>query len=83
VNLGYRNSRRASRELDALVAFRREVAGDASAHRLEADLLDAFGLIASQPRIGFRRPDLTTRPYRFWLKHDYWIVYRVPPCGSR
>jgi plasmid stabilization system protein ParE len=36
-----------------------------------------FDLIASQPRIGFRRPDLSGRPYRFWLKQGYWIVYRL------
>jgi plasmid stabilization system protein ParE len=77
VNLGYRLSRRASREFDAIVDYRRRVAGDASARRLEADLIDAFGLIASQPGMGSRRPDLTMRRYRFWLKHDYWIIYRL------
>jgi plasmid stabilization system protein ParE len=78
VKLGYRLSRRASREFDAIIDYRRGVAGDASAKQLEADLLDAFGLIASQPGMGFRRPDLTMRPYRFWLKQGYWIVYRLP-----
>jgi plasmid stabilization system protein ParE len=78
VKFGYRLSRRASREFDAIIDYRRGVAGDASARRLETDLLDAFGLIASQPGMGFRRPDLTMRPYRFWLKHDYWIVDRLP-----
>jgi plasmid stabilization system protein ParE len=77
VNLGYRISRRAGREFDVIIDYRREVAGDAGARRLEADLVNAFGLIASQPRIGFRRADLTKRPYRFWLKHGYWIVYRL------
>jgi plasmid stabilization system protein ParE len=78
VKLGYRLSPRASREFDAIIDYRRKVAGDANAERLEADLIDAFGLIASHPEMGFRRPDLTMRPYRFWLKHGYWIVYRLP-----
>jgi plasmid stabilization system protein ParE len=68
VNPAYRLSRRASREIDTIIDYRREVAGDDSAQRLEADLIAAFDLIASQPRIGFRRPDLSARPYRFWLK---------------
>jgi plasmid stabilization system protein ParE len=47
------------------IDHRRQVAGDASTQKLEADLLDAFGLIASQPKIGSRRPDLSARAYRF------------------
>jgi hypothetical protein len=35
VKLGYRLSRRASRELDAIIDYRRGVAGDASAKQLE------------------------------------------------
>jgi plasmid stabilization system protein ParE len=50
------------------VNYRRLVAGDASARKLETDLTDAFRLIAGQPRIGRERRDLTTRRYRFWHK---------------
>jgi plasmid stabilization system protein ParE len=77
VSFGYRLSRRASREFDAIVDYRRRVAGDLSAQRLEADLIGAFGLVASQPTIGPRRPDLTPRPYRFCFKRGYWVVYRL------
>ena len=77
MSLGYRLSRRVSREFDAVIDFRRQVAGDDHAQALEADLITAFGLVASHPRIGPRRPDLTKRPYRFWLKEGYRIVYRL------
>jgi plasmid stabilization system protein ParE len=82
VSLSYRLSPRASREFDAIVDYRRRVAGESNAQRLEADLIEAFGLIASQPRMGSRRPDLTPRPYRFWLKQGYWIIYR-PRSGGQ
>jgi plasmid stabilization system protein ParE len=49
---------------------------------LEADLIDAFGLIASQPEIGSKRPDLPARPYRFWFKQRYWIVYQLRGTAS-
>lgn len=79
---GYRLSRRASREFDAIIDYRRQVAGDASAQKLEADLIDAFGLIASQPKIGSQRPDLSARAYRFWFKQGYWIVYQLRGTAS-
>ena len=79
---GYRLSRRASREFDAIIHYRRQVAGDARAQKLEADLIGAFGLIASQPEVGSQRPDLSTRPYRFWFKQGYWIIYQLRGTAS-
>lgn len=38
-------------------------------------LEDAFVLLASRPRIGHARADLTDRPLKFWSVYSYLIVY--------
>lgn len=43
--------------------------------RVVAEILDAARTLAASPRIGHRRPDLTTRPLRFHLVRDYLIGY--------
>ena len=73
----YELSRRAAREFDRIIDYRREVAGYQNARKLEADLLRAFDLIGDNPGIGRYRPDLTSKPFRFWLRENYWIVYRL------
>jgi plasmid stabilization system protein ParE len=37
-----------------------------SADRVESELYKACTLLASKPYAGHSRPDLTTRPVRFW-----------------
>jgi plasmid stabilization system protein ParE len=75
--LSYELSRRAEREFDRIIEYRRQVAGVRVARKLEADLLKAFELIGVNPGFGRNRPDLTSKPFRFWLRENYWIVYRL------
>jgi plasmid stabilization system protein ParE len=46
-----------------------------AARRVREDILDAIRRLVSFPQQGHRRPDLTTRPLRFWLVHSYLIAY--------
>jgi plasmid stabilization system protein ParE len=39
------------------------------------DLESAVNLLANNPLIGHQRPDLSSRPTRFWLVHSYLIAY--------
>ena len=55
----------------------RSRSGAASAARLNADLKSALVTNASHPLIGTTRRDLTGRPYRFWRKGVYWIIYEI------
>jgi plasmid stabilization system protein ParE len=48
----------------------------AAADQLEADIYAAFGLLAENPRLGHKRPDLTDEPVRFWpVRGNYLVVY--------
>jgi antitoxin ParD1/3/4/toxin ParE1/3/4 len=46
-----------------------------AADRIEAEIRDSFGQLAEFPAQGHRRPDLTTRPLRFWRVRSYLIAY--------
>jgi plasmid stabilization system protein ParE len=49
------------------------------ADRVEQAIYDACGFIAQGPLRGHTRPDLTTRPLRFWTLSrypNYTVVYR-------
>jgi len=39
-------------------------------------LLEAFDLLARNPRIGHTRKDLTDQPVLFWPVEDYLILYK-------
>jgi antitoxin ParD1/3/4/toxin ParE1/3/4 len=47
-----------------------------AAPRVEA-LLAACDRLAVQPHLGHPRPDLTARPFLFWRRRPYHIVYRA------
>jgi len=52
---------------------------EGSADRVEQANYDACALIAQSPRRGHTRPDLTSRPLRFWTLTrypNYTLVYR-------
>jgi plasmid stabilization system protein ParE len=61
-------------DLDEIWDF---IAGDspAAADRLIAEILAAVDKLTSFPNLGYRRPDLTTRPLRFTLVREYLIAY--------
>ena len=46
-----------------------------AADRVLADIHATLHALVASPHIGHRRPDLTARPLRFHLVHDYLIVY--------
>ena len=39
------------------------------------EVFAAFEMLASSPGVGFRRPELTSRPLRFWVVRSYLIAY--------
>lgn len=47
---------------------------EAADHVIE-DIYTAFRSFVIMPHQGHRRPDLTSRPLRFWLVHSYLIAY--------
>jgi plasmid stabilization system protein ParE len=67
--------RRAERHIDAILRYRFERAGAAGAEQLRGKFEEAFRLLARRPRIGSKKPRLTSRPFLFWLVEEYWIVY--------
>jgi plasmid stabilization system protein ParE len=62
---------------DDLEEIREYVAADNphAADRLVDRILDAIVALVPFPHQGHRRPDLTSRPLRFWAVHDYLIAY--------
>src|SRR5438876_990393 len=52
------------------------IAGDnlAAADRLEADIYKACAMLAQNPRLGHKRPDLTDEPVLFWLVRGHYLV---------
>lgn len=46
-----------------------------AAGRVINKIFDAIEMLAPFPHQGYRRPDLTSRPLRFWRVHNYLIAY--------
>ena len=46
-----------------------------AAARLRIGIFDAISSLVPFPQQGYRRPDLTNRPLRFWPVRDYLIAY--------
>jgi plasmid stabilization system protein ParE len=46
-----------------------------AADRVLAEIVGAIDALVPFPKIGHRRPDLTSRPLRFILVHEYLIAY--------
>ena len=47
----------------------------AAADRVTEDIVGDIEALVSAPHIGHRRPDLTSRPLRFWSARNYVIAY--------
>ena len=45
-----------------------------AADRVLGDIHSTLTLLAGSPQIGHRRPDLTTRPLRFYVARDQYLV---------
>lgn len=61
-------------DLDEIWEFIREDNLDA-ADQVIADILASIDALTTFPDQGHKRPDLTSRPIRFILVHDYLIAY--------
>jgi plasmid stabilization system protein ParE len=48
-----------------------------AARRVRLDIFDACARLASNPRIGHQRDDLTSKPILFWPVGSYLIIYRI------
>lgn len=61
-------------DLDEIWDF---IAGDNpnAADRVVAEILVAVDKLVTFPKLGHKRPDLTTRPLRFALVREYLIAY--------
>jgi plasmid stabilization system protein ParE len=46
-----------------------------AARRVREDILDAIRALVPFPNQGHKRPDLTSRPLRFTVVHEYLIAY--------
>ena len=47
-----------------------------AAHRVWAEIEAALAMPSERPLLGYRRPDWTDEPVRFWAVRSYVIVYR-------
>jgi plasmid stabilization system protein ParE len=57
-------------EIWAYIASDNPVAAD----ELEADIYRACELLAKNPRLGHKRPDLTDEPVLFWTVRSHYLV---------
>ena len=71
---GYAFHPEALLDLDEVWEFIAKDSLDA-ADRVVAEILAAFEKISFLPHQGHQRPDLTTRPLRFTVVHDFLLVY--------
>jgi plasmid stabilization system protein ParE len=71
---GYALHPEAFRDIGDILEF---IAKDnpAAADRVTSDIFAALDNLAASPGMGHRRPDLTSRPLRFWRVHHYLIAY--------
>lgn len=71
---GYDFHPEADLDLDEIWEF---IAEDnpAAADKVTEDIVAAIETLVSAPHMGHRRPDLTSRPLRFWTVRNYLIAY--------
>ena len=71
---GYALHPAAFTDLDTIRGF---IAADNpdAADRVITEIFDALHALVSFPHQGHRRPDLTSRPLRFWTVRDYLLAY--------
>jgi len=73
---GYELSPEARDDLQEIWIY---IAGDnlAAADKLEADIYQACAVLAENPRLGHKRPDLTDEPVLFWpVRGQYLVIYQ-------
>ena len=76
---GYQLSPEARDDLQDIWAY---IAADnpAAADKLEADIYHACVVLAENPHLGHKRPDLTDEPVLFWpVRGRYLVIYEPQP----
>ena len=71
---GYGLHPQAYDDIDAIREYIAEDNPDA-ADRVVTEIFDSIGSLLRFPHLGYRRPELTTRPLRFKLVREYVIAY--------
>ncbi len=46
-----------------------------AADRVEEEIQKSVSMLATNPALGHLRPDLTSKPVRFWSVYSYLIIY--------
>src|ERR1700733_13545853 len=73
---GFELSPEAKNDLQEILSFT-AANNVAAADRLEADIYKACELLAENPRLGHKRPDLTDEPVLFWqVRGVYLVIYQ-------
>jgi plasmid stabilization system protein ParE len=62
-------------DLDDIDLWTIEHFGVSVADKTQAKLFATFSLLAASPQLGHQRPDVTTRPVRFFSLSPFWIIY--------
>jgi len=71
----YRFSARADRDLRSIVARIAREYGSRRAENYRSEIVRSIANIAEYPEMGHFRPDVTTKPVRFWAAYSHLIVY--------
>jgi plasmid stabilization system protein ParE len=74
---GYAFHPEAVADLDEIWEYIAENNIDA-ADRVLADIFSTLDILAQSPQIGHRRPDLTSRPLRFHVARDEYLIAYAP-----
>jgi plasmid stabilization system protein ParE len=63
-------------DLDAIDAWITSNFGTNASLKAQRRLFETFELLADHPGMGIARPELTTRPVRFFVSTQNWIIYQ-------
>ncbi len=65
----------ALRDIDSILAYLVDEAGDAPAYRLRAQMFETFARLAEYPGMGHLRRDLTRKPLSFFPVDPYLVIF--------
>ena len=72
---GFQLAETAFRDINSILAYFVDEGSIDYAYSLRRELFETFARLAQTPGIGHPRPDLTRRPYVFFLVEPYLIAY--------
>lgn len=71
----FRLTEAAYRDLDSILAFVLDQSGTDAAYDLRSDLFETFARLAEYPGLGHKRLDFTSRPFVFFTRTPYVIMF--------